>query len=322
MAGRVTARPLVAKLRVQGEQRPPPCLAANERRDRETIPTRVGWCMLRLVTRYRRGRHRRPLGPYNASRTIPGRSRVAMLQSNLRSAAPARLSRGCHNSAFRAIGAAVALLAAGSSARAEPVESKRAAQKMNLRVPPPPEPVDRSFRTHDGPSIRLGVGPGWFSATNRQDAGPVASEDLSTRGWDANLDVNLGYAPTPGLTVGLAGNASFQLTGEWETDGVALAAGDLATLFVGPFVDGYLRPQGGWHFGGSVGLAQLRFDVDERSNATGFGANLWAGRDFWVAPDWSLGSALRTGFLRGRHDASDASATRFNFALILQATYQ
>lgn len=239
-----------------------------------------------------------------------------MLKTNRRSVANLR-------ALARAASVCAVLFVWSSSARAQSQvsgASARSAPKINLRVPPAPKATDRSFRTHDGPSVRLGIGPGWFSATHEQ--GGSASQELTTSGWDANLDLHLGYAPTPGLTLGLVGMASFQMTGDWEMGGSTLAGGDLATVFVGPFVDGYLRPQGGWHFGGTAGLAQLRFDIDERSNATGFGGAIWAGRDFWVAPDWSLGSALRAGFLRGTDGASDTSASRFSLGVVFQATYQ
>src|SRR5439155_18501288 len=62
---------------------------------------------------------------------------------------------------------------------------------------------------------------------------------------------------------------------------------------LGPFIDWYPDPEGGFHFGGMLGVAVLTASNPDTGNTTasdtGFGGAIGAGYDFWIAPEWSLG---------------------------------
>jgi hypothetical protein len=205
-----------------------------------------------------------------------------------------------------------------AATKADPVPAEPA---INLAVPAVGPAESRDFHTHDGPSLRAAIGPGVFSSSFRVGSGP-AEQRVSTGGLDANLELLAGFSPSPGLTLGAAGFFSAQLSGSWKSEGVGLGSGDLGTMLIGPFVDGYTSPQGGWHFGGSAGFARLNFDLDDTPNALGFGGTVWAGKDFWVAPNWALGTAVRGAWLRGTDSDRDLTGTRLSLTLALSVTYQ
>ncbi|MGC4089796.1 MAG: hypothetical protein QM756_18310 [Polyangiaceae bacterium] len=97
------------------------------------------------------------------------------------------------------------------------------------------------------------------------------------------------------------------------------------SLFVlGPFVDGFPRPNRGWHFGGTLGVARLTLgstSADSRRNLHGIGGAFWLGNDFWVADDWSVGPLLKfTGALT-KSDDPDMSAGSFSISLLFTALY-
>jgi len=90
---------------------------------------------------------------------------------------------------------------------------------------------------------------------------------------------------------------------------------------VGPFVDGFPNPFGGWHFGGTAGLAQVSFDTGVGADsALGFGAAAWLGHDAWVSPEWSVGGQLRFDALRATASDDDIDTTLTRLALSLQFT--
>ena len=100
-----------------------------------------------------------------------------------------------------------------------------------------------------------------------------------------------------------------QLSGDWESDDFGgSTSADLTTLIVGPFADGYPDPKKGWHFGGMLGLAIASFDTpggNDGSDGFGVGGAAWAGYDVWVAPEWSIGGALKINALRATDSDDD-----------------
>jgi hypothetical protein len=76
----------------------------------------------------------------------------------------------------------------------------------------------------------------------------------------------------------------------------ASASNDANVGVIGPMVEWFPDPKGGFSFGTSVGLAALTVS-DPNGNTTagerGFGASFRIGYDFWVSDQWSLGIAGR-----------------------------
>jgi len=224
-------------------------------------------------------------------------------------------------------GAALAQSApAPAAAAAEPAEPSPHinltgnSPKIDLSTPPPPAPVDRKFRQHEGFYLRIGGGLGAIGADYDR-----ATLDASSGGTSLELEALVGGSPASGLSIGAGLLAGLQLGGEWEADGVTgNTSADLTTIIVGPFADGYPHPRDGWHFGGLLGLASVSFDGpggEGGSDALGVGGAGWAGYDFWVAPEWSIGAALRIDALRATNSDDDLTISKIGGTLALSVLY-
>jgi hypothetical protein len=189
---------------------------------------------------------------------------------------------------------------------------------IDLSTPPPPPRVLREYHRHEGFYLRASGGLGYLGAT--LDTG-VFEADSS--GMGLNFELLVGGGPAPGLSVGGGVLGGLQLFGDWESDQVAgSTSGDLTTFVIGPFVDGYPDPNGGLHIGGLIGLATASFEVPGASdglNGIGIGGAGWLGYDVWVAPEWSMGGALRLDALRASDD--DVSISQLGISLMLSVVY-
>jgi hypothetical protein len=108
------------------------------------------------------------------------------------------------------------------------------------------------------------------------------------------LELMLGGTPMPGVTVG----GGLHVDSAWSVNANRRSFSNL--LFVGPFVDIFPDPRGGFHVGGMLGGAALVHDNPDLDPVTyrGFGASLWLGYDLWIAEQWSLGAMLAGGVAR------------------------
>jgi hypothetical protein len=206
---------------------------------------------------------------------------------------------------------------------AAPAPSQPPKIQLVDQTPPPPPPVARTDKTHDGFYARLNAGFG--SQSTSLDAGPGVPNFSGTRGT-LDLGLLIGGAPSPGIVLGGALLLDSMPSTTLEADGYSLKTGTtLATL--GPFIDGYPNPRGGFHLGGTVGFSALKLSKDaglasDRPN--GFGLAAWLGYDWWVAEQWSVGGLLQ---LSGAHTTrsaqlGDISVDTRSIALMLTAVYQ
>src|SRR5687768_3991362 len=69
--------------------------------------------------------------------------------------------------------------------------------KIDLSAPPPPAPVTRNFRQHDGFYLRIGGGLGALGADFDR-----AGFDASSGGTSLELEALVGGSPSPGLAIG------------------------------------------------------------------------------------------------------------------------
>lgn len=192
------------------------------------------------------------------------------------------------------------------------------APTIDLSTPAPGAPVDRKFRQHEGFYLRLDVGLGSLLSANVDS--PLG--ELSSSGLTLDYDLLIGGSPAPGFTVGGGVLGGLQMSGDWEVEGGGTGSGDLVTLIVGPFADGFPDSKGGWHFGGLVGLARVALDApgdDADDDAFGFGGAFWGGHDIWVAPEWSVGGLLRLDALRASKD--DVTTTAVGLSLMFSVLY-
>jgi hypothetical protein len=132
-----------------------------------------------------------------------------------------------------------------------------------------------------------------------------------------------GGSPAPGLALGgalLAEGTSVSLE---RGDFGVTEDHDLSVLMIGPFVDGFPVPTGGWHFGGTLGLARITVSdlAYGTARANGVGGAFWLGRDFWVAPDWSVGPLVKFTGALARDKSPDVHASTFSVTVLFTALY-
>jgi hypothetical protein len=151
-----------------------------------------------------------------------------------------------------------------AEAEAEKTEDKAAKPGKVIVVSDPvkDEPAEkprrpRGARLHDGFYLRMSVGGGSLAARgDRYDAGGAAS-DYSFTGNALHFDIAVGGTPTPGLVLGGTYLGSYGARGARGRMDGADTTGDTGMSFslIGPFLDVYPEPRGGFHVGGMLGLA-------------------------------------------------------------------
>jgi hypothetical protein len=148
---------------------------------------------------------------------------------------------------------------------------------------------------HDGFYLRLGLGLGYGGAVVSSDSKTIG--DYRFRGGGGALDVWLGGTPVPGLAMGAALSGLGLSSSERSVDGNNVSGNvSGSTGLLAYFVDAFPNPERGLHFGGALGLASGAAQVAASTRefrGAGVGLQAWAGYDFWVAPQWSLGGTLR-----------------------------
>lgn len=215
----------------------------------------------------------------------------------------------------------------GDPADGEPTQRRRRIQLtderpiIDLATPPPPPPEGREYHLHEGFYLRISGGVGTLlSASLDADA-----YELTSDGVTLSVEALVGGSPAPGFSVGAGAIGSLQLSGEWDlSGGVGSESADLTTLLVGPFVDGHPEPKGGWHTGGLLGLASVAFEEPgggSGGDALGFGGAVWVGHDAWVAPEWSVGGALRLDALRATNSDDDVTISAIGATLSFTVLY-
>ncbi len=178
--------------------------------------------------------------------------------------------------------------------------------------PPPedvaPAPASESgsggAHVHDGLYLRVAAGGGGFDA----DESTKLGSGLTYSGGGVGFDAALGGTFAPGWVLG--GTLMYQRDSNLSVGTPAEAATssglDLNFGVVGPFVEWYPDPRGGFHLGALAGFAMATWSGSSsgasgtagRGGAFGFGV----GYDFWVASQWSIG-------VNGRFFASALNGT-------------
>ncbi len=191
---------------------------------------------------------------------------------------------------------------------------------MAFAIPDATAPVARSFHVHDGFYVRVNTGIGWVGSTWTAQGVP----DTDAGGTSLALDLLLGGSPSRGVAIGGAVLGHVMLATDVEVGGEESDDEALNLLMVGPFIDGFPNPTGGWHVGGSIGLARARFSD---LKGWGLGGAAWAGYDAWVGDEWSVGGLARLMLVRTSAEAeesgvsSDTDATATSFTLGFTALF-
>lgn len=163
--------------------------------------------------------------------------------------------------------------------------------------PPPPAQPRRGYHVHDGFYLRLNLGVGSGHAAVADD--DPSRPDFSMDGGSLVLGAWVGGTPARGLALGGLLTVATLGADRVEVDDVDTfneIGGSYALL--GAFVDGHPDPTGGFHLGGSFGLARVRLDAKDNAqlddvDAGGLGLSAWIGYDAWISSDWSIGGLIQ-----------------------------
>jgi hypothetical protein len=165
--------------------------------------------------------------------------------------------------------------------------------------------ADPGAHEHDGLYARASIGPSALYSsidTNRE-----SDATITVLGGALGLDLMLGGTPWPGFVIG--GLIMADLAPDPHVELGGRDAGEFAAWcrMLAAFVDVHFDPRGGLHAGAAAGFGSYTVDADATSrdddqSHDGPGLMLWTGYDFWVAPQWSIGGALRLSGFTGWHD--------------------
>jgi hypothetical protein len=176
------------------------------------------------------------------------------------------------------------------------------------------------IRRHDGFYLRIGLGIGALSL-NRSTKNTSASTDVAYSG-DSTIrgpagvgEISIGGTVANGLV--LCGSVlNHEHTGATlERDEGADVDLNTSLSFglVGMGIHYFPDERGGWHFGGTLGLAYALADVSasrfERLGGVGIGASLAGGHDWWISDQWALGVLGRITAARLQGEATSGGAT-------------
>ncbi len=195
--------------------------------------------------------------------------------------------------------------------------------QLASQAPAPAPVIQRTDRTHDGFYARLSLG---FASQGTTIDDGVRAPNFHARSGALVIDAMVGGAPAPGIILGGAFLFDRLPSTTFEVDGVQGKTGTML-MTIGPFIDGYPNPRGGFHLGGTVGpcFARLKNNADfVGTKSNGFGLAAWFGYDWWVADQWSVGGLLRfSGSNTTNPDGSPAlSVDTRSIALMFTAVYQ
>jgi hypothetical protein len=211
-----------------------------------------------------------------------------------------------------------------TAAAPAPVDSAAPKIQLASQAPPPPPPVARTDKTHDGFYARLNLGFG--SQSTKIDNG-TSLDNFSGSGGTLDVGLLIGGAPSPGIVIGGALLLESLPSTTFDSGPLYSLKTSVGLGTLGPFIDGYPNPRGGFHLGGTLGATSVRLANDPSlpgNKAFGFGLAAWLGYDWWVADQWSLGGLLQFAGNRTTHHEQglDMSVDTRTIALLLTAVYQ
>lgn len=154
----------------------------------------------------------------------------------------------------------------------------------------------------------MGIGAGFANLTLKPDAG---GDDIDFTGAGPSVELAFGGTVAPGLVLGggIYGTSIASPTysqGNLEEDGGAAVAS-----MVGPFIDYYFDPNGGFHLEAALGYTALSAEEGdvyplESASGGGFGLVAGVGYEWWVGEQWGLGVLGRLHYVSGTVTGDDS----------------
>lgn len=180
------------------------------------------------------------------------------------------------------------------------------------------------MRLHDGFYLRMALGIGLGGALVSSDSRAIG--DYSFAGGGGALDLLIGGTPLPGLALGGALSV-FGIDNDRRKVDAREIPGDVTGSMgmLGVFADAFPAQEGGFHFGGALGLASATSEIKDgrKFQGGGLGIEAWGGYDFWVSEQWSLGGMARFigSVTRETRDEAKYESSLGGFTLSFTALY-
>lgn len=196
--------------------------------------------------------------------------------------------------------------------------------KIVFNAAPAPTPnggdSSRTFHFHDGFYTRFGINYGITGGGFAIGDGE-AQRRIDYSGSQLDLDLLIGGTPSDGIAVGGGLILGSLLQPDMEVGNQNTATSNIPVLLIGPFVDGFFQPNGGWHAGALLGIGALG-ETSETQGSGGLGGAVWLGYDRWVGADWSIGGQLRfLGIAAGGDEPTEFSSSALGLGLGFSVLY-
>jgi hypothetical protein len=177
--------------------------------------------------------------------------------------------------------------------------------------------------------MRLGVGVGgiWGVGKPTDAANDEIAEDneVGVTGFTVPVEFALGGTPAPGLVIGGGSYAVHVPSANYTTgrgDFVLEEGADYGSItMVGPFIDGYPVPTGGFHLlvapcFAAVAPGSSDVIVDDDLAGVGWGIVLGLGYEAWIGEQWSAGWLLRAQYVSVELEPESGSGNTDFIALV------
>jgi len=190
------------------------------------------------------------------------------------------------------------------------------------------DPRSTGKRFHDGFYLRMGVGIGALvgraNAPESTSESSSGYEEVGTWGVSIPVEFALGGTPAPGIVIGVGGYGIHVPAANYSAGAGDYAIEDKADYsaisMIGPFLDLYVHPEGGFHLQIAPALTTVAPGQSERiltdaASGIGFGIMGGLGYEGWVGEQWGMGILLRGQFMTLEIE-TDSGATYDYMALL------
>jgi hypothetical protein len=162
-------------------------------------------------------------------------------------------------------------------------------------------PAEQKVFKHEGLYLQASIGAAYFSSDFHSNEGHVPSHTVE--GWGLAYGARLG-STWSGFTLGFGLEQRTIWATKRDDDG-GVTDERLGVFTLGPFLDWYVDPRGGFHVGAMPGTGS--------SNGVDAGLNIsvWLGYDLRIKGNWWVGVEPRYLFGPGFHGSSSSTEALF-----------